>query len=160
MTTVSPFDQNGKVVTREIAGAYTIVPPYIINPTPPMPTGLDPAIMEVLSIHLKFRITYKFAPNFNELFKLVLMGQADMALSQPNFIYQRYRLGLDMSPGLTLRSIFFIKRRPVPVDSMYTVFYPFTNTVWLSIFVTIALIACVLTLFNRYTVSFSLQTSC
>ncbi len=146
---MSPFDQNGKAVMREITGTYAIIPPYIINPKPPMPTGLDPAIMNLLSKQLNFKMTYKFVPDFTELIKLVLMGQADMSLSQPNFIYQRYTLGLDISPALTLRSFFFIKRHPVPLDSMYTISYPFTNTVWLYIFVTIVLIASVLTLFNR-----------
>lgn len=136
-------------MNRNLIVTYTEFPPYVIDPTPPMPSGLDPALIQIMANHLGFKYTYMHANDFTQLIMFVILGTADIAITQPNFVSQRYVLGLDLSPPLTLRSFFFISRHPVPVDKLYTITYPFTETVWLVIFGTIAMIAFVIVVINR-----------
>ncbi len=143
-------DKYGQALRRELTATYVMMAPYVINPTPPNPTGLDPDIVSILSRKLNIKFTFKWVKDFTENIKLVLYGKSDMALSQPTFVHQRYRHGLDISTALTLRTFYFFKRHPVPADSMYTVCLPFSRTVWLATICSIVAIGTALALLNRY----------
>ncbi len=150
IVSIKTLNFDGKAKSREITGTYTVIPPYIINPTPPQPTGLDPDIMNLLSRKRNIKVYFKPVKDYTDLIKLVLLGHADMALSQPNLVIQRYRLGLDISPALTFRRFIFVKRHPVPVDKMYTIVYPFSKGVWLATVATTVAVLVTLGLLNKY----------
>ena len=63
--------------------------------------------------------------------------------------FQRYSLGLDISPALTQRDMSFAKRNPVPANSFYTIAYPYSNGTWLAVFTTVVALAATIALLNK-----------
>ncbi len=144
---ISP--EGDKSQKRKMTVCYTLFPPYVVNPMEPNPIGLDPELIRTLAKYLNIEVTFKFAKTFTDLIMFLLFGQADMAISQPNLVHPRYELGLDISPALTQRNFYFIVRHPVPVDSFYTVVYPFSNGVWAGTLASVILVACTLAILNK-----------
>ncbi len=140
----------GRTKSRHLRVCYTLFPPYVVDPRPPSPLGLDPDLVRALSKHLKIDVTFVPSKDFNELIILLLMGQADMSISQLNLVHPRYALGLDVSPILTQRSMVFVTRHPVAIDSLSTMTDPFSVIIWVWILISIILVTATLALFNKY----------
>ncbi len=148
MTTLSPFNKEGRAKNRNITVSYLVFPPYILS-AGTKPVGIDVDIMDTISSRLDISIDYRQANTFNTLVNALTEGHADMCISQPGLSTGRVNAGLDYF-FMIIRDIKYAQRHPVPLDSFYTVSQPFSKVVWVWTLVTIISIAITFMSFNRY----------
>ncbi len=133
--TLSTVNQSGKANKRHLVVSYVISLPYVTR-AGATPKGSDVDILESLSSRLGFTTLYKRGQSFNDIISHVADGSSDMSISHTGIMWQRYRLGIApivLTPSL-LR---FMQRHPVPVSSLYTISFPFTQHVWVALVFTV-----------------------
>ncbi len=145
---ISPWDEHGKAKRRQVSVSYLIFNPYIVEIGSP-PIGIDGTTLETLSKSLDIKVDYVPAKTFTELVDLVATDKVDFCLSHPSIALHRFRMGLDFIT-MYWRNMFYIQRYPVPVDSLYTVSYPFTIGVWRATLATVIIVALVLSSLNYF----------
>ncbi len=80
---------------------------------------------------------------------MVADGNADVSVSQAGLTPGRAAMGLEYIM-LAFRNLHYAMRHPVKVDSFYTVTYPFTTELWIAIFITVIVMAILLSVMNWY----------
>ncbi len=145
---LSPYNKLGKTKKRHIVVSHLFNPPYITK-AGLSPKGSDIDIVESLSSRLDFAITYMEGGSFDTVISHVASGLADMCISHLGIVWHRYRMGLApivLGPSF-LR---FAQRHAVPINSLYTISYPFTTHVWAALAVTVIAISLFLGFLNWY----------
>ncbi len=104
--------------------------------------------MDTLSTRLDLKVNYLFKKSFTDLTKAVMRGQADLSICTLGIVWPRYQMGLDATT-MVIRNIKIVQLNPLPVDSFYTISYPFSTMVWMSTFVTVAAVFVALILMHR-----------
>ncbi len=85
--------------------------------------------------------------SFNHMIQMVADGKADVSVCQAGLTPGRAAMGLNYIL-LRFKNMHYAMRHPVKVDSFYTVTYPFTTELWIATFVTVTLMAILLSVMN------------
>ncbi len=143
---MSPYDNSGRVKDRHLTLSYRPFPPYVLKQKPL--AGIDIDIMETLSSRLGMTVNYLLTKSYTDVTKAVMQGQADLGISTLGIVWLKYQMGLDATT-MVIRNIKIAQLNPLPVDSFYTISYPFSTTVWMSTFGTVAAVFVALILMHR-----------